>query len=140
MERILLINQFGDRTICLKGVGKLFYQYGLPISVSIQKLKEQNIEISYIHMIEEFWDNGWSWQTIESKLKEEIQQDIDKVIDLDFNYLKAFYDCLEQPKRSNGGYEESREIIFQYLFNTSTDSVRNEENTIPLNWLRQKPF
>jgi len=47
--------------------------------------------------------------------------------------LKYFYDCLEQPKRSNGGYEESRELIFEYLYGYSSseaiDKIKSGEAT-----------
>lgn len=39
------------------------------------------------------------------------------------DYLKSFYDCLEQPRRNNGGYEESREMIFNYLFSSINPSL-----------------
>lgn len=129
-----LIETFNDRTICLKGVGKMFYQEGFPISMAVFELKKKGIEVSFLHMIEEFWDNGWSWKTIEMKLRGELEEDIDKAIQIDMDYLKSFYDCLEQPKRSNGGYEESREMIFQYLFKTSTNNVRNRTNKEPIIW------
>jgi hypothetical protein len=89
-------------------------------------------------MVEEFWDNGWSWKTIEIKLRGELEEDIDKSLDFDFEYLKNFYDCLEQPKRSNGGYEKSREMIFQYLFGTTTEDVRSGRNINPIIWAESR--
>jgi len=103
-----------DRKIITKNIGELFYKNGLPLSISITKANEQNIEVSLFHVVEEFWNNGWSWKTIENKFKGEIEDD--KRLKIDFEKLKYFYECLEQPKRANGGYEESREIIFKYLF------------------------
>ena len=135
MKGDFLIQRFGDRNICLRGVGKMFYQDGFPISMAVSEFKKSGIEVSYLHMVEEFWDNGWSWETIELKLRGELEEDIDNDMLLDFEYLKRFYDCLEQPKRRNGGYEESREMIFQYLFGTSTDNVRSGLNREPLDWL-----
>jgi len=130
-----MVEQFGDRNICLKGIGKLFYQEGFPISMSISELKKKNIEVSLLHIIEELWDNGWSWKTIESKLNDELELDIDKSLIFDFDYLHNFYNCLEQPKRKNGGYEESREMIFKYLFGYTTDDVRNG-NKEPINIMK----
>jgi|GEM_PF-4966749 len=103
-----------NRKIIIKHIGELFYKHGLPLSISIIKANEQNIEVSLFHVVEEFWNNGWSWKTIENKFKGEIEYD--KRLKIDFQKLKYFYECLEQPKRANGGYEESREIIFKYLF------------------------
>ena len=110
-----MIIKIGDRKVVTKGIGELFYKNGLPLSISIAKVNEQGMEVSLFHIVEEFWNNGWSWKTIESKFTGEIEND--KRLKIDFEKLKYFYNCLEQPKRANGGYEESREIIFKYLFN-----------------------
>jgi hypothetical protein len=116
MKNDFLIQSFGERIICLKGVGKMFYQEGFPISMAISELRNKNIEVSFLHMIEEFWENEWSWKTIEMKLRGEMEIDIDKSINVDMDELQYFYSLLEQPRRKNGGYEESRELIFKYLF------------------------
>jgi len=106
----------GDRRIAVKGVGKMFYQDGYPLSMSVMELGKRGTEVSLLHVVDELWGNGWSWQTIERKLQGELDEDIDKNLKVDFDYLKEFYNCLEQPRRANGGYEQSREMIFQYLF------------------------
>lgn len=113
----IIVEKFGNRNICIEGVGILFYQEGLPLSVSVSELNKKNIEVSLLHIVEELWSNGWSWKTIERKFKGELDEDIDKVLKINFNYLEEFYKNLEQPERSRGGYEKSREMIFEYLFN-----------------------
>jgi len=105
----------GDIKLCVGGVGKLFYQSGFPLSMAISYFKQQGVQVSPLHLIDEFWNNGWSWKTIEMKLRGELSDDIDKSMELDFNYLETFYNLLEQPKRKEGGYEESREMIRQYI-------------------------
>lgn len=130
------IHQYGEKNICIGGVGKLFYQDGYPLSMCVAELKKQDVEVSLLHLVEELWNNGWSWKTIENKLQGELTDDIDGVLSIDMNFLKSFYDCLEQPRRINGGYEESREMIFKYLFGTSTGDVFRGLNPEPLNWLR----
>lgn len=116
MKNDFIIQKIGDRVICLKGAGKIFYQEGFPISMAVSELKKNGIDVSFLHIIEEFWDNGWSWKTIEMKLKGEIEEDIDKSLNIDLEYLKTFYNYLEQPERASGGYEKSREMIYKYLF------------------------
>lgn len=128
MKNDFLIKKFGKRTICLKGIGKMFYQEGFPISIAVSEFKKKDIEVSFLHIIEEFWDNGWSWKTIEMKLKGEIEEDIDNSLRIDMDYLKSFYNYLEQPQRMIDGYEKSREMIFQYLFDSSSDDVRTGKN------------
>lgn len=124
MKEGFKIGYFGNRIICYGGVGRFFYQDGIPISLTVSEFEKLGIEVSFFHVIEEFWENGWSWKTIEMKLRGEIDEDIDKILTLDFDELKIFYDRLEQPRRKNGGYEESREMIFKFLFGVSTDEVR----------------
>ena len=55
-------------------------------------------------------------------------------MDINFDSLKYFYNCLEQPKRANGGYEESRQIIFEYLFGCTYEEAKNKSST-PYIWL-----
>jgi hypothetical protein len=105
----------GDRRIVVKGVGKMFYQDGYPLSMSVMELGKRGIEVSLLHVVDELWGNGWSWQTIERKLQGELDEDIDKNLKVDFDYLNTFYRCIDYG-RSKGGYEQSREMIFQYLF------------------------
>ena len=121
-----LIENFDNKLICLKGVGKMFYQEGFPISMLITEFKKQNIEVSIIHVADECMKNGWSSKTTYNKLKAEFEEDIDKGNKYDFEELKEF--CWSD-------YETQREKIFNYLFKTTTNSVRSGENKQPLNWL-----
>ena len=54
----------GKRQIAVRGIGRLFYQDGFPITMSIQCLKEKNIEISILHIVDELIKHGWSNKTI----------------------------------------------------------------------------
>lgn len=128
--------EHGNRKICLKGIGKLFYETGFPIVMSVEVLREKGIEISFLHLVEELWENGWSWKTIHSKFLGEIEEDINHTLQIDFSFLQEFYMNIDQPLRKNGGYEKSREIIFEYLFNTTYKDARNGKNTEPLKWAR----
>ena len=62
----------GNRVICIAGVAKLFYEGGFPISMSVKELSKEGIEVSFLHLVNELWDNNWSWKAIESKLKGEL--------------------------------------------------------------------
>ena len=126
MEHNFLIEKFDNRLICLKGVGKLFYQEGFPISLSVNKMKENGIEVSLLHVADECLKNGWSAKTTINKLKEDFEDDIDGN-NYDLELLEKF--CY-------ASYEEQREMIFEYLFKCKTDDVRSDKNKEPLNWLR----
>jgi hypothetical protein len=118
------IEQIGDRTIAIKGVGKMFYQQGYPLSMSVKELGKRGIEVSLLHVVEEFWNNGGSWQTIERKLQGELDEDIDKNLKVDFDYLNTFYRYIDD-LRLKGGYEQSREMIFRYLFGGDRQVAKN---------------
>jgi hypothetical protein len=101
MKNDLVIESFGSRLICIKGVGKMFDQDGFPIQITIEKLKEQNIEVSMFHVADELIKLGWKCKTIESKLCE------DYVGETPIEQLKTFIWAT---------YEIQREMIFEYLF------------------------
>lgn len=123
----------GDRTIVVKGVAKLFYQDGFPLSIAIDEFKKRNIEVSLLHVADQCWINGWSPKTILTKLKGECDIDINKSMEgVNWEELERFCHLIDQPQRSNGGYEESREMIFKYLYGCDYSDKTNVE---PLNWL-----
>jgi len=128
MKQDFLIEKIGNRTLCLKGVGKMFFQEGFPISLAISNLHKKGIEVSIIHVADECLKNGWSPKTTFNKLKADFEDDTEHN-KYDLKLLKEF--CFSD-------YDTQRELIFQYLFNTSTDDVRNNKNNIPLNWLKSK--
>lgn len=125
MQKDFLIQKFGERRICLKGVGKMFYQEGFPISMAVSELNKQGIEVSILHVADECLKNGWSAKTTFNKLKADFEDDIDgNTYDLDLLEKFCWFD-----------YESQREMIFQYLFGLSTNNVRNGINKELLNWL-----
>ena len=126
----------GNRTTVVKGVARLFYEGGFPLSLCIEQFSSQGIEVSLLHVADQCWSNGWSPSTIMKKLKGECDLDINKsMVGLDWNRIEKFCDLIDQPKRSNGGYEESREMLFQDIFGTTYEEVRSGKNTSPLEWL-----
>lgn len=100
------IEEIEGRKICIGGIGKLFYQDGFPISLSVSKFKSKGIEVSILHVADECLKNGWSAKTTLNKLKADLSDDIDGNI----------YDIPLLEKFIYSTYEEQREVIFQYLF------------------------
>lgn len=96
----------GDRNVCLKGIGKMFFQDGFPISMAITELKKKGIEVSIFHVADECIKNGWSAKTTFNKLAADFEDDIDNN-KIDMVSLKTF--CYAD-------YETQREMIFQYLW------------------------
>ena len=110
------IEKFGERTICIGGVGKMFYQDGFPISICVSKMKEKNVEVSILHVADECLKNGWSEKTTFNKLKADFEDDIDGN-KIDIEQLEKF--CF-------ASYEDQREMIFQYLFGFSSNEAIND--------------
>jgi len=100
------IIEVGNRTICIKGIGKLFFESGFPISISLEMLGKENIEVSIFHVADECMKNGWSSKTTYNKLKADFADQI-KENNIDWNELKKF--C-------NADYVTQRQMINEYLF------------------------
>lgn len=115
MKGDFVVEIFGERKICIAGIGKLFYQQGFPISMSISHLHKKGIEVSIFHVADECIKNGWSGKTTFNKLKSDFEDDIDKnITDHLLRQLQSF--CY-------ASYTTQREIIFQYLYSTSSVEI-----------------
>lgn len=114
------------RTILVKGVGKMFYQEGFPISMAIEELRKKDIEVSILHVADECMKHGWSSKTTFNKIKGDFMSNVDDFNDWDL--LERF--CYAE-------YEDQREMIFQYLFGCTTNDVISGENTKPLEIIKE---
>ena len=117
------------KTICVKGIGKLLYQDGYPIILSIEALRKQGIEVSILHVADELLKNGWSTKATINKLNAEAGECIN-------NEERSLIKLDDVEKFCNSTYEDQREMIFQYLFGCTTNDVREGKNKKPLEWLR----
>jgi len=113
------IFDFDGRLVAIGGIGKLFYESGFPISMSVSELRKRGIEVSMLHVADECMKNGWSAKTTIAKLVADFEDDIDgNSVNLD-----------DLIKFCNSSYEEQREMIFEYLFK-SADSAREFVETL----------
>lgn len=101
----LEIHNINGQKICLSGVGKLFYQDGLPISISANKLKKQGIKLSWLHVADECLKHGWSPKTTYRKIREDIADSGEKLFDTELLYNFC-----------HTSYEDQRDMIFKDLF------------------------
>lgn len=135
------IMEIGNRRICIKGIGELFYQEGFPIYMSIDILKEKGVEVSLLHIADELYKNGWQPKTILQKLRQELSNDEDYKLVEDFisiagggkklpNGMVALYD--------EYGYEKQREMIFNYLWGSSSADSINGKNNKPFEWFNEQ--
>lgn len=102
----IYVDDFSGRRIAYKGIGKLFFQEGFPISMSVSELRKKGIEVSIFHVADECLKNGWSAKTTFNKLVADFADDIDGN-NFDIDSLERF--CFSS-------YEDQRKMIFQYLF------------------------
>lgn len=111
-----MVHDFGGRKICLKGIGKMFDQEGLPIQISITELGKKGIEVSMYHVADELLKLGWNSKTVSSRLSEDYKENNSSI---SLQELTTFI---------YSTYEEQREMIFQYLFGyTSKEVIENKE-------------
>lgn len=132
-EKYFLIEKIGGRLICLRGIGRMFYEKGFPISMSISVLKERDIETSILHIADECLKHGWLPETTVKKLKYEIEDaiigDDESIKKIDISLLERF--CYVS-------YEDQREMIFQYLFGMpSKEAIDNVDDFLNQNFINK---
>jgi hypothetical protein len=112
---MIQVDVIGGQKICLKGVGLLLHQDGLPLIVSHNRLKQSDVSVSWLHVADELQKFGWKNKTILSALTEVFEElkCLDKI-----DQVKAFLE-LE--------YEDQREVIFKDLFQSEYSSFRDKK-------------
>lgn len=100
------ILSMNSKKIVIKGIGRLFYESGFPIALSLDFCKENNLEFNIYTLIDEL-QKEWSKKTILKKLSEELS---DGNLQLDYKAIEEFLDS---------AYEEQRDIIFKSLLDQS---------------------
>jgi len=106
--------QVGNRKIIIKGVGKLFYQEGFPISMALSQFNQRGYEVSMLYVADECMKNGWSPKTTMAKLRADFVDDIDKNL-VDLALLDRF--C-------HASYEEQRAMMRKYLYQGDEETER----------------
>ena len=125
-----IISKINNRNICLGGIGKLFYEQGLPIEISLIEMKERGIDVSFLHIADELYKHGWTKKTILRALStgDGYLCDIEPIIKF-INAATINDDRVNPPGRellySSTGYEAQRGLIFDYLFNNDWDEAKN---------------
>lgn len=101
------ITSIGSRVIIIKGIGKMFYQEGFPISLGVSRCKELGYEVSYLHIADELLKNGWKPETVLKRLGEDNQDALKGEERVPLDLIREF--VFKE-------YEDQREMIFNYLF------------------------
>lgn len=112
---MIVVENINGREIAIKGVGKLFYQEGVPLEISADILFEKGVEISWLHIADELLKNGWSNKRVYNTLSHIL---LYSKYESNIPLLKEFI---------YKEYNEQRDMIFNFLF---------ENKEVAKNWLR----
>lgn len=114
MDRDFKVEEINGRLVCIAGIGRLFYQEGFPVSMSVAEMRKRGVSVSMFHVAAECLENGWPPETVYSKLKEDIEDFTGQSDDI-IPQLNEF--CFASRDRQ-------KEMIFSYLFG---DKHKGEE-------------
>ena len=127
-----MITISGKQIVC-GGIGRLFFEDGFPIHLSVDILKEKGIEVSYLHIADELYKNGWKPRAIINTLS----QDFPGCEELVTEFINA---ATMGEKRDDAppagqewiyskmGYEQQREMLFNFVFGfSSAEAMANPE-------------
>ena len=124
-EDSIQIIEIEDRTIAIKGIGRMFYEEGFPISMAIEELSKKGIEVSLLHIADECLKNGIPPKTVINKIKQDIDEDINK----DSNKTSVTFEQLSEFCEAD--YDRQREMLFNYLFGSRETAA---------DWLRENLY
>jgi uncharacterized UBP type Zn finger protein len=118
------IAEINGKKVIVKGVGKMYYESGFPISMSVEKAKTMGCEVSVLHVADELLKNGMSPKTVVSRIKEDF---VDGGLTIPMEHIEKF--C-------NSSYEDQREMIFQSVFGFPTSDTESIKKIIESNALK----
>ena len=100
-------------------VAKLYYEKGMSLSEINDLSKTKDMSINWYKTAEDLYFEGFSIKRILSLYKEE---------GLEIPKIEKFLSLIQQPIRANGGYEESRDLIYNnFTKNESTKTSNRKE-------------
>ncbi len=129
------------KQVVLAGIGKLFYEEGFPIHISVDILKEKGLSVSVLHIADELYKNGWS----EKAIVKTLSQDFEGSESIVSEFIKVA--TAGEPRKdlppngeqwiySENGYDLQREMLFQWLFNfESSEAFSSKEKRTELMYL-----
>jgi len=93
----------------ISSVATLYHEKGMPLSEIKKEAELKGLTINWHKTCEDLYFQGFNIDTILSLLKEE---------DIQVQEISKFLSLIIQPTRKNGGYELSRQLIFNIYFKT----------------------
>lgn len=100
-----------NQVVVLRGVGRMYYESGLPIVFQIDELKKRGIKVSMLHVADELLKENWSVKRIMNTLTE------DKILSEE--------NTIEIQKFCYADYETQRSLIFKSLYVTRENGLKH---------------
>lgn len=132
MKSEIKVDVINGRKIAIGGIGTAFYQNGYPIEIAIMDLKEQGINVSYLHIADELYKHGWNLKTILRAFStgDGYLCDIDLIKKFVSAGMESDIPEYREPLPDGRtyiygttGYEAQRKIIFDYLFPSEANAM-----------------
>lgn len=103
----------GDRTVVVKGIGKMFMQEGFPLSLSFAVLTSHGYEISIYHLVDELMRHYLDSGTLAYKVKDKVLSTLKECVEDD---KTVGINMEEVAHYISSDYEKQRQMIFTYLW------------------------
>lgn len=100
-----------NQVVVLRGVGRMYYESGLPIVFQIDELKKRGIKVSLLHVADELLKENWSVKRIMNTLSE------DKILPED--------EATEIQKFCYADYDTQRSMILNSLYGTRENGLKH---------------
>ena len=110
MDKLKVI-EVNSKLICVSGIGKMYFENGLPVSISVQTLQKNGIIYNLLNIADEFAKQGWKKRSILNLLSDELN-----ISEKEKESVSIFL---------NSSYEEQRELIFQSLTKIKSSEAKN---------------
>lgn len=110
--------KIAGRLIIVGGIGKMYYQEGFPMSIAAKEMSKKGIEVSWFHIADELLRNGFKPERALSRIKEDIADSAGEC-KVDIEAIEKFIFAT---------YEDSREMIFNYLFKSREEAMEELRN------------
>lgn len=53
-----VVGKTSDGKLVVRGIGKMYFETGLPLSIIFDRLKDNNLQPSFLHLYDELMGNG----------------------------------------------------------------------------------
>lgn len=128
-----IIQEINGMPTILCGIGRMFYEDGFPIHISVDILKDKGYAVSVLHIADELYKNGWKKRSIVNTLS----QDFEGCEKLVSDFVDAGMSGEKRTDKppigrewiySQNGYEEQREMLFRSLYGfPSIEAINNKD-------------